>query len=460
VVNSHDITERKRAEAQLAYNAFHDGLTGLPNRVLFLDRLNQVVGRIARAPSTTCAVLFLDLDRFKTVNDSLGHAVGDQLLVEVAQRLRANVRAGDTVARFGGDEFAILLESVHARRRAADVARRILAALKQPFLLAGQEIVSGASIGIALVPPGEPEVGELLQDADIAMYQAKRSGGGAYRIADPAMHAAATVRLQLESDLRRAVEHGAFILHYQPKMTMDGQRVVGVEALVRWNHPTRDLVAPGEFIPLAEEIGLIVPLGEWVLRQACQQIRAWQVAGLNVPSVHVNLSAQQLKVAGLLDTIRSALAAAGLSGSELGLELTESLLMEDPEMTRELLQQMRALGIQSLAIDDFGTGYSSLSYLQRFPVSELKIDQSFVRDITTNTSSAAIAAATIALAHSLGLTVIAEGVESDAQRARLEQMGCDYFQGYLVRPPCAAEEVTTFLQARSSGSDDAQQISL
>jgi diguanylate cyclase (GGDEF)-like protein/PAS domain S-box-containing protein len=447
VINSHDITERKRAQEQLAHDAFHDALTGLANRALFLDRLGQSLERIVREPKRCCAVLFLDLDRFKLVNDSLGHDAGDLLLVHVARRLERCVRPGDTVARLGGDEFAILLEDMAATHAATDVAERIAAEFEASFQLQGQEIVTSASIGIALSAPEGTQPDDLLRNADIAMYSAKRRGPGHHIVADPTMHAGIMARLQLEADLRHAVEHEEFVLYYQPKMAIDGRRILGVEALVRWQHPVRGFVSPADFIPLVEETGLIVPLGEWVLRTACAQARSWHAAGLTGLTIAVNVSAHQFKQPGLAAMIRTILDETGLDAGDLCLELTESLLMEDAPTTIATLHELRAVGIGGLAIDDFGTGYSSLSYLQRFPVTELKIDRSFVLDVMTSPNSAAIATSIIALAHSLGLNAIAEGIETEEQRVFLEHVGCDRFQGYLASRPLPASDVEKLLQS-------------
>jgi len=446
VVNSHDITARKQVEAQLIHGAFHDGLTGLPNRALFLDRLSQALDRSARHPGHHCAVLFLDLDRFKTVNDSLGHQAGDQLLVAAARRLEQCVRSGDTVARFGGDEFAILLETTTAAHEAIVVAERIAAAFQRPISLDGQELMTSASIGITICAQGaRPD--EVLRDADIAMYRAKRSGPGQHMVADPSMHAEIMRRLQLEAELRRAIEREEFVLHYQPKMAMDGRTMRGVEALIRWRHPVRGLISPAEFIPLAEETGLIVPIGFWALRTACEYMRVWVEHNLPPFYVAVNLSAEQFRQPGVAAGIRAILAETGLTPQLLGIELTESVLMEDAATTVTALHELRNIGIRALAIDDFGTGYSSLSYLQRFPVTAIKIDRSFVRDLAANPGNAAIARSIIALGHSLGLEVIAEGVETEAQRVLLEQAGCDHFQGFLVSRPLPADELIPFARA-------------
>ena len=445
VINSHDVTERKRAELELAHSALYDALTGLPNRTLFLDRLQQAIQLAARPSVHPCVVLFVDLDRFRSVNDYLGHAVGDQLLIEVARRLEHCVSSSGTVARFGGDEFAILLENTSLHTAVAVVAECILATLRVPFQMGEHEIVVSASIGIAfstLAVTAE----EVLRDADIAMYQAKRGGSSRYAIADSDMHTAIWNRMHLEADLRRALDREEFVVYYQPKMSIDGKTMLGMEALIRWQHPQRGFVSPVEFIPLAEETGLIIPIGAWVLRTVCQQLRAWSDVGLPSFFVSVNLSAYQFKQPGIADFIRSLLEANDVPAHLLGLELTETVLMENAEATVMALQELREIGIAELAIDDFGTGYSSLSYLQRFPVTDIKIDKSFVHDIMVNRSNGAIATATIALAHSLGITVIAEGIETEEQRVFLEECGCDHFQGYLASRPMPAEQVPSFCE--------------
>ena len=448
VVNAHDITERKAMEKQLLHDAFHDALTGLANRALFLDRIGKALERSGRDTARHCAVLFLDLDRFKTINDSMGHAVGDQLLVEVSRRLEQYVRPGDTVARFGGDEFAILLEDVTEPNDATRTAERLCAALEAPFAVAGQEIMTSTSIGIALngVEAGaRPD--ELLRDADIAMYQAKRMGRGRHAVADPTIHVTIMERMRLEADLRRALEREEFVLYYQPKVAIDGHTIIGLEALVRWQHPERGFVSPVDFIPVAEDTGLIVPLGAWVLRTACAQLKAWHDEGLPQVFVAVNISAVQFRRTDIAESIRAIIAEVGLDPRFVALELTESILMEDVNATTAALHELRSINIGHIEVDDFGTGYSSLSYLQRFPISVVKIDRSFVSDVTTNAGSAAIAAAIIALAHSLKLAAVAEGVETEAQRQWLEQHACDFFQGYLFSRPLPVAAVTRMLAA-------------
>jgi len=433
-----DITERKALEAQLTYQATHDPLTGLPNRTLLLDRLGQALAR-ARRDNTACAILFLDLDRFKEVNDTLGHAAGDQLLVAVAARLRAALREQDTLARLGGDEFVALLEDVAEIGEAARAAEQIAAAIAPPLAINDQEVRVATSVGIVISGPGHERAEELLRDADIAMYRAKASGGGDHAIFDPTMQAALLARVALERELHVARERNEFVLHYQPIVDLATGRIVTVEALVRWQHPTRGLISPGEFIPLAEENGLIVPLGRWVLHEACRQARAWQVAGTPV-AVAINLTAREFQHAALLDEVAAAVEKVGLAPSWLRLEITESLAMRDAEATVATLTALRALGVH-VAIDDFGTGYSSLAYLKRLPVDALKIDKSFIDDLAADTADAAIIEAIIALSHTLGLLVIAEGVETVQQADRLRVLGCNLAQGYYFARPIPAEAI-------------------
>ena len=440
-----DITERRQAAAQLMHQALHDSLTGLPNRALFLDRLSQAYDRAQRNRNHRFAVLFVDLDRFKPVNDILGHRFGDQVLVTVAQRLMARMRTGDTVARLGGDEFAVLLEGLHDAPDALPFAKHILDVLSTPFEIEDQVVFVNASIGIAVSTPDYAVPADLLRDADIAMYRAKASGAGRYELFDPVMRAQVIARSNLEAELRRAIEEGEFQLHYQPRLSLTNGRVPAVEALVRWNRPGHGLVAPGEFIRVAEETGLIIPLGVWVLQTACTQAKIWQDAGLEPVGVGVNISARQFRDRELPATIAQILEMTGLDPQYLELELTESSIMEDAEEAILMMQELQALNVQ-IAIDDFGTGYSSLSYLKRFPITALKIDQSFVRDITTDANSAAIAKTIIAMAHQLGLQVIAEGVETDEQLHFLQHNACDASQGHLFSRPMPVETLTRFLE--------------
>jgi diguanylate cyclase (GGDEF)-like protein/PAS domain S-box-containing protein len=439
-----DITDRKRAEEQLLHDAFHDALTGLPNRALFMDHVKMAIQRSRRSGNRLFAALFLDLDRFKIVNDSLGHMVGDQLLVGIAHRLEACLRPGDTVARLGGDEFTILLEDLAGNEDAIDVARRVQEAVTQPFNIGGHEVFTTASIGIALSTPGYERAEDLLRDADTAMYRAKIQGKKRHVVFDKAMHDRAMELLQLETDLRRALSRREFFLHYQPIVSLETGKVSSYEALVRWRHPERGLVMPGEFISVAEETGLIIPLGQWVLGEACRQMREWQRLFRIDPevTVSVNLSSRQFSQADLIDQVSSALRETGLPASSLKLEITESMVMENIDTAIGMLTQLKNLGV-GISIDDFGTGYSSLSYLHRFPIDTLKIDRSFVTQMTDNSENGEIVRTIVTLARSLGMNVIAEGVETRAQLTQLHDLGCDFGQGYLfskpVAPPAALE---------------------
>ncbi|MDT7688740.1 MAG: hypothetical protein QOE46_1499 [Acidobacteriota bacterium] len=434
-----DITDRKRAEEQLLHDAFHDALTGLPNRALFMDHVKMAIQRSRRSGDRLFAALFLDLDRFKIINDSLGHMVGDQLLVGIAHRLEMCLRPGDTVARLGGDEFTILLEDLETTADAIDVALRVQEAVTQPFNIGGHEVFTTASIGIALSNTGYERAEDLLRDADTAMYRAKIEGKKRHVVFDKEMHARAMELLQIETDLRRALARREFFLNYQPIVSLETGKVASFEALVRWRHPERGLVMPGDFITVAEETGLIVPLGLWVLNEACCQMREWQkqgIAGEEV-TVSVNLSSRQFSQADLIEQISSALRESGLRPSSLKLEITESMVMENIDTAIGMLAQLRGLGV-GLSIDDFGTGYSSLSYLHRFPIDTLKIDRSFVTQMTDNTENAEIVRTIVTLARSLSMDVIAEGVETREQLRRLGALGCDYGQGYLFSRPVGA----------------------
>jgi diguanylate cyclase (GGDEF)-like protein/PAS domain S-box-containing protein len=447
-----DISDRKRLEQQLRHQAFHDALTGLPNRALFQDRLEHALARTARSHDLL-AVLLLDLDGFKTINDSLGHAAGDQLLGVVAERVSAAVRPGDTVARLGGDEFVVLLEDAADPGEAAAVAERLLATLGEPLVLLGRDapVQPRASIGIVTTTDNVP-AGDLLRDADVAMYLAKGQGGSSYRLFEPAMRSAAVERIELEADLRRAVEHNQMILHYQPIVELDSGRLTGVEALVRWQHPTKGLIPPGRFIPIAEETGLLLPIGRLVLRRACQQVRAWQrtIPGYEQLNVSVNLSSVQLEHPDLVAEVAAALADADLDPRHLTLELTESLLIDDTQATATKLAQLKALRVQ-LAIDDFGTGYSSLAYLRRLPIDVLKIDKAFVDGVATNPEAAALAQAIIRLAATLNLRPVAEGIEHTAQLQRLRDLRCHYGQGYHFAKPLDPQQLAALLRDHGPG---------
>jgi diguanylate cyclase (GGDEF)-like protein/PAS domain S-box-containing protein len=444
-VSGRDITERKALEAQLVHQAFYDPLTRLPNRALFMDRLGHALTRQERRDQDV-AVLFLDLDRFKVINDSLGHGVGDQLLTETGQRLLGCLRPQDTVARLGGDEFAILLEDVTDVGRAVQVAERILATLQPPFEFAGREVFVSASIGIALSHSRHTQPEDILRDADLAMYQAKSKGKARYEIFDRGMNARALQRMELEIDLRSAVARREFRIYYQPVVQLGADRITEVEALIRWEHLSRGLLPPADFINLTEETGLIVPIGNWVLFEACRQAREWQLACPGDPPliVSVNLSARQFQQPNLVQEIKQALAETGLDPRTLKLEITETVLMHDAPSTLGKLRALKDLGIH-IAIDDFGTGYSSLGYLKRFPLDTLKIDRSFVDGIVHNTDDMAIVRAVVTVAKSLNLSVTAEGIETDEQLGQLWSLGCDRGQGYYFARPLPAEAMRELL---------------
>jgi len=445
-----DITDRKRAEEQLLHDAFHDALTGLPNRALFMDHLQMAIQRSKRDEDRLFAALFLDLDRFKIINDSLGHMVGDQLLVGIARRLESCLRPGDTVARLGGDEFTVLLEDMAETNDAIEVAGRIQAELSVPFNLEGHEVFTSVSIGIAPSSIGYERAEDLLRDADTAMYHAKTLGKNRYEIFDKEMHDHAMNLMQLETDLRRAVDRQEFFVLYQPVVSLETGMISGFEALVRWQHPERGVIPPNDFISLAEETGLIIPIGQWVIGEACRQVRRWKdQIGDDVPlTISVNLSSKQFSQPDLIEHISRALDETQIGPGSLKLEITESMVMENIETAIDMLTQIRALGVE-LSIDDFGTGYSSLSYLHRFPINTLKIDRSFVSRMIENTENAEIVRTIITLAKSLQMDVVAEGVETESQLDQLKNLKCEYGQGYLfakpVREDIAFELLTTTL---------------
>jgi diguanylate cyclase (GGDEF)-like protein/PAS domain S-box-containing protein len=456
VLNTRDVSERTALEQQLTHQAFHDPLTGLANRALLRDRAEHALTRSRRRGQPPQALLFLDLDNFKTVNDSLGHAAGDTLLVEASRRLLACVRASDTVARLGGDEFGIFVEDPANDDGCTMVAERIIAALTRPFTINGREVFIGASLGIAPAQDGDTAE-DLLRNADVAMYMAKTRGKGRFERFAPEMHAMALERIELESDLRHAIEHRQLVLHYQPIVILDTGDITGVEALVRWQHPTRGLLPPGQFIGLAEETGLILPLGAWVLREACRQVQEWrQRRGEAAPlAVTVNVSGRQLTGQQFVEEVRSTLADSGLEPHALILELTESVLTDQTDAVLGTLRALKAVGVR-LAIDDFGTGYSSLSYLQRFPIDILKIAKPFIDDVTETGAGAnrrALAQAVITLGATLSVRTIAEGIEQPQQLTRLQELGCDLGQGFhFSRPvPAADLEAMLFNRPRSSG---------
>ena len=440
-----DVTERQQSQARLYHEAMHDALTGLPNRPFFMQRLTAALVRHRRGEAAPPAVLFLDLDRFKVVNDSLGHHVGDELLVAVAGRLRGCVRDEDTVARFGGDEFAVLLEELDDPAYASLVAERIASAVAAPVNLSGYEVFTGASIGIAMGAEGHDRPEYLLRNADMAMYRAKGSGASRYEVFDRAMHARALARLQMETDLRRALSRGEFVLHYQPIVALSTGRMIGVEALCRWMHPEQGMIPPGDFIGTAEETGIIVPLGEWVLEEACTRLAEWRAEFAHARiAVSVNLSARQFAHRGLVGHVRRTLERTGLDARHLKLELTESVLMEGGGTTAAMLQELSDLGID-LQLDDFGTGYSSLAYLHRFPIGALKIDRSFVSRMLPQDPTAQLVRSIASMAKGLNLAVTAEGVETMEQLAQVREIGCDFAQGFLISRPLPAAAMRDLL---------------
>ena len=442
-----DITKLKQAEAQLRHDAFFDKLTGLPNRSLFMDRLEYCIKRVKRRPDQIFAVLFLDLDRFKVVNDSLGHTAGDQLLVEIAERLTTCVRESDTLARLGGDEFTVLLEGIKDLSDALQVCSRIQTVLNLPFCLNGREVLITVSTGVALSTMGYDDPEQLLHNADAAMYRAKAMGKAQWEVFTADMHSNASTQLQLEVDLRRAIERQEFQLHYQPIYYLETSAIVGFEALLRWHHPIRGLISPAEFIPIAEETGLILPISWWVLHEACRQLSQWQKQYPSQPPlfVSVNFSSKQFSEVGLISRIEAILQETGLPPQCLKLEITESAIMEQAESTATKLLEIKALGIQ-LGIDDFGTGYSSLSYLHRFPVDILKIDRSFVSEMDSHENLQIVQTITM-LSQNLGMKAVAEGVETAEQAAQLRAMTCQYAQGYFFSKPMDAGSIEHLLQS-------------
>jgi diguanylate cyclase (GGDEF)-like protein len=442
------IVWRKVAEHQLEHLAHHDALTGLPNRVLVQDRFDRARANADRA-ATKVALLFLDLDSFKIINDSLGHTVGDAMLKQIAARLAECVRDTDTISRQGGDEFLIVLPAVQNADDTALVLAKLLERLHAPILVDGHELSTSVSIGVAIYPDDGPDFDTLLKKSDMAMYRAKDAGRNTYRYFDEQMNVEAVEHLALTNNLRRAVERGEFVLHYQPQLDLATGTVVGAEALIRWNHPDRGLVSPRHFIPVAEESGLIIPISEWVIREACRQNVRWRNAGLQDLVMAVNLSAVQFRRGDVEQTVVNALKKSGLNPEYLELELTESTLIHESENVLATVQRLKQLGVK-FSIDDFGTGYSSLSYLKRFAIDKLKIDQSFIRDLAVDPDDAAIVRAIIQMAHSLGLKTMAEGVETAEMLAPLRVFGCDEVQGYYFARPMPAREFEQYLRDRQS----------
>ncbi len=434
------------ATVEIEHLAYHDALTGLPNRPLFLDRLIVALAQAARA-NQKLAVLFMDLDRFKAINDSLGHSTGDLLLKAVADRIRRCVREGDTIARFGGDEFTLLIPRIENIEDVAKIAQKIIETLKIPFMIAERELFVTTSIGIGLFPGDGTDPETLVRNADSAMYRAKDRGRDNYQLYAPAMNARALETLALENMLRRALSQDELVLHYQPLVDASSRSIVGLEALIRWNHPELGLLSPAHFISAAEVSGLIVPIGNWVLLTACRQLKTWQKRIDPDLTVAVNLSARQFHQGNLANEVMQVLEQTGLHPASLELEITESSAMQNAENSIHTLRELKALGVR-ISMDDFGTGYSSLNYLKRFPIHTLKLDQSFVRDVTTDRGDAAIVTAVISMAHSLDLKVIAEGVETAEQLAFLQQQRCDYIQGYFFSKPLSVQDLEPYLIQR------------
>lgn len=446
-----DITDRKRAEERLVHDAFHDGLTGLPNRVLFMDHLKQSLGRARGRKHLPFAVLFLDFDRFKLVNDSLGHMVGDQLLIAISGRLKANVRPGDTVARLGGDEFTILLEDLNQSDEVEVVAARLLKSLSLPFNLAGREVFTTASIGIAHSTMGYHYAEDMLRDADIAMYRAKTLGKARFEVFDPSMHANAVNLLRIETDLWRAIERDELYLEYQPIVSLETGKISGFEALLRWRHPSLGVVPPSDFITIAEETGLIVPIGTWILEEASRQVHRWKTFEQTNPKIFisVNLSAKQFMKADFAADVQRIIETMEIDPGCIKLEITESMVMNKVESTITTLAQLQEIGVET-SIDDFGTGYSSLSYLPRFPISTLKVDRSFVNSLGENNENLEIVRTIVMLAHNLKMKVVAEGVESIEQLAQLRRMKCEFAQGFFFSRPLSGTEATHLIETNST----------
>ncbi len=443
----------QHANEKLQHAATHDGLTGLPNRSLLADRLQQALAQAQRQQSQF-AVALVDLDRFKSINDSLGHLAGDEMLCQVAHRLQMHLRRSDTLARMGGDEFVLILQDVDQRSDAERVLAKVQQEIVRPMTVGGVEVQMSASIGVALCPADGREASVLLKHADAAMYHAKHAGRNTVQFFSAGMASFAREQFELESGLRKALDDGEFVLHYQPKVDVQSGRIDGAEALIRWQHPTRGLVPPAAFIPIAEENGMIVRIGAWVLREACRQLRRWHDAGFTRLRMSVNVSAEQFQQASLIPSVEAALREAGVKPELLELELTESSVMRDVERSSRILDQLVRLGVR-VSVDDFGTGYSSLSYLRRLPLHRLKIDRSFIRDVETSRDDAEIVRAIVSMAHSLRLDVTAEGVETSGQLEFVRELGCAQYQGFLCSAPLPAEE---FLQAVRSSASTTQRL--
>jgi diguanylate cyclase (GGDEF)-like protein/PAS domain S-box-containing protein len=438
-----DITERKKAEETIAFQAFHDLLTGLPNRVLFKDRLELAVIQAERRQQRL-GVMFIDLDRFKLVNDTYGHPEGDELLKAFSRRTRACLRSGDTLARLGGDEFTVLLPDINSENDVITIADKIMAEMCAPFLVGGHDYHASASIGIAIFPEDGNTPDSLVRNADIAMYQTKSQGKNGYLHFNSSMSSNQQDRIILENDLRTAIRSGnQFELHYQPQVSQSNQRIIGFEALIRWQHPTRGLIGPDEFIPLAEEAGLIIGISDWVLNAGCRQLQLWRNAGFDQFKLAINLSPKEFEQGNLVDRINRFISAYNIPPAAIEIEITESLLMNDAEKVIDKVSQLRLAGIR-VSIDDFGTRYSSLNYLRRFPVSSIKIDQSFVRDLIPNYAPAIIDAI-IGISHSFSLDVLAEGVETENQCQELSKLGCDKMQGFYFSRPLPAAAIESML---------------
>ena len=437
-----NISERKASEEKFLRLAYHDALTNLPNRLNLHERLEQIIN-LSKQNHQKFALLLIDLDRFKSINDTLGHHIGDLLLIEVARRLTISARETDTVARLGGDEFVVVLTEIESPADAADVAHKVVQMLSAPYLISGNDLRTSPSIGICIYPDDACEIGMLLKSGDVAMYHAKAKGRGNYQFFTEEMNRVVMKRQAMEADLHLAMERQQFVLHYQPQLDLNSGHLIGVEALVRWQHPTRGLIPPAEFISVAEEMGLIVQLGSWVLREACWQLKQWQGEGMTDIRMSVNLSALQFLDKDLAEHIQAILAETGLAADCLDLEVTESMSMASPGDTIAIMQVLAECGM-TLSIDDFGTGYSSLAYLKLFPIHTLKIDRSFVKDIEIDTNDADICDVTVLLAHKMGLNVVAEGVETEAQLKFLLSIGCNKIQGFLISKPLPADRVKEF----------------